>query len=125
MSPRVRQLSDVGSYFLRSARVQKVRTGLALISRTVSQGNLVQLGFVVNRAEVGKAGVQPGAGIEGFDIVEDSGASFGAGGKAVMVDQLVFQATPEGVAEGVVIAIASAAHGSEETVLSQEVPLRG
>jgi len=24
---------------------------------TVSQGNLVQLGFVVNRAEVGKAGV--------------------------------------------------------------------
>ena len=91
----------------------------------MSQGNLVQLRFVVNRAEVGKAGVQPGAVIEGFDIVEDSGASFGAGGKAVMVDQLVFQATPEGFDEGVVIAVACAAHGSDEMVLSQEVPVSG
>jgi len=33
---------------------------------------LVQLGFVVNRTEVGKAGVQPGAVKEGFDVVEDS-----------------------------------------------------
>jgi hypothetical protein len=47
---------------------------------------LVQLGFVVNRTKVGKAGVQPGAVKEGFDVVGDSGASLGAGGKAVMVD---------------------------------------
>jgi hypothetical protein len=40
---------------------------------------LVQLGFVVNRSEVGKAEAQPGAVKEDFDGVEDSGASLGAG----------------------------------------------
>jgi hypothetical protein len=59
------------------------------------RGDSVQLGFVVSGAEIGKAGVQPGAVIEGFNVVEDSGASFGAGGKAVMVDELVFEATQE------------------------------
>ncbi len=82
------------------------------------RGDLVQLGFVVNRAEVGKTGVQPGGVIEGFDVVEDSGASFGAGGKAVMVDQLVFEGTLEGFDEGVVVAVSFATHGSDEMVLN-------
>jgi hypothetical protein len=47
---------------------------------------LVQSGFLVNRTEVGKAGVKPDAVKEGFDVVEASGASLSAGGKAVMVD---------------------------------------
>src|SRR5438874_7323650 len=93
--------------------VSKVGTGLALISRTMSQGDLVQFCFVVNRTEVGKARVQPGPVIEGFDVVEDSGASFGASGKAVMVNQLVFEGTPEGFDEGVVVTVSFATHGSD------------
>lgn len=46
----------------------------------------VQLGFVVNRPEVGEAGVQPGAVIERFDVVEDSGANLDAGGKSAMLE---------------------------------------
>ncbi len=61
--------------------------------------------------------MESGAVTEGFDVVEDGGASFGLGGEAVVIDQLVFEAAPEGLDEGVVIAVAGAAHGSEQTML--------
>jgi hypothetical protein len=89
------------------------------------RGDLVQFCFVVNGTEVGKTGVQPGTVIEGFDVVEDSGASFGASGKAVMVDQFVFEGAPEGFDEGVVVAVSFATHGSDEMVLSQDLPVSG
>ena len=82
------------------------------------RGDLVQLGFVVSGAEIGKTGVQSDAVIEGFDVVEDSGASLRVSGKAVMIDQLVFKATPEGFDKGVVVAVSFATHGSDEMVLS-------
>ena len=39
-----------------------------------------------------KTGVQSGAVIEDFDIVEDGSASLGESGEAVMIDQFVFEA---------------------------------
>jgi hypothetical protein len=54
------------------------------------------LGFKVNWA-ISKTGVQSGAVIEGLDVIEDGGACLGMGGKALMVDQFVFKAAPEGL----------------------------
>ncbi len=50
--------------------------------------------------------MQPGAIIEGFDIIEDGGARFGVGGEAAVVDDFIFEAAPEGFDEGVVVAVA-------------------
>ena len=49
--------------------------------------------------------MQSGAVIEGLDVVEDGSARFGLGGEAAMINQLVFEATAEGLYEGVVIAV--------------------
>jgi hypothetical protein len=62
---------------------------LAPISRTVSEGSISSVEFKVNGAEIRKTGVESGAVIEGLDVIENSGASLGAGGKAVMIDHLV------------------------------------
>ena len=67
--------------------------------------NLVQFGFKVDGALVVKTGVESGAVIEGFDVIEDGGASLGAGGEAVMIDQFVFEAAKEGLDEGVIVAV--------------------
>jgi len=58
------------------------------------------LGFKVEGAFVGEAGVEPGAVIEGFDVVEDGGASLGVGGEAMVIDQFVFEAAPKTFDEG-------------------------
>ena len=79
--------------------------------------NLVQLGFKIDRAEIVKTGVKSDAVIEGLDVVEDGCASLGEGGEALMIDQFVFEAAPEGLDEGVIVAIAFAAHGREQPVL--------
>jgi hypothetical protein len=55
------------------------------------------LGFKVDRTEIVKTGVQSGAVVEGFDVVEDGSARPGVGGEAMMVDELIFEATPEGL----------------------------
>ena len=39
--------------------------------------------------------MESGAVIEGFDVIEDGGASLGEGGEAVMIDQFVFEAAKE------------------------------
>ena len=59
--------------------------------------------FKGDGADVAKAGVQPGAVVEGLDVVEDRGARFGPGGEAMMIDDLVFEAAPERLDEGVVV----------------------
>ena len=63
--------------------------------------------------------MESNAVIEGFDVIEDGGASCGVGGEAMMVDQFVFERAPEGFDESVVVAVAFAAHGSEQAVLSE------
>src|SRR5438067_2349682 len=77
------------------------------------------------RAEVGQTGVQSRAVVEGFDVIEDRGAGVSESSKALMVDQLVFEAAPEGFDEGVVIAVALAAHGSNQAMLSEHMTVSG
>jgi hypothetical protein len=44
------------------------------------------LGFKFHRAFEGKTGMQSGAVIESFDVVEDGGACIGMSGEALMID---------------------------------------
>ena len=60
----------------------------------------------MDRAAIGKTGVQSDAVIKGFDVVEDGGAGLGTSGEAVVIDQFVFERAPEGFDEGVIVAIA-------------------
>ncbi len=69
-------------------------------------------GFKVDRALVVKTGVKSDAVVEGFDVIEDGGASFGEGGEAVVVDQFVFECAPKGLDKGIVVAVAFATHRS-------------
>jgi hypothetical protein len=39
--------------------------------------------------------VKSGTVIEGLDVIEDGGASLGAGGEAMMIDQFVFETAKE------------------------------
>jgi len=74
---------------------------------------------------ISKTGVESGAVREGFNVIEDSGACFGEGREALVVDDFVFEAAPEGFDEGIVVAVAFATHGSDEAVLSQDLPVSG
>ena len=57
--------------------------------------------------------MESGAIVEGLDVIEDGGASLGAGGEAMMLDQFVFEAAKEGLDECVIVAVAFAAHGRD------------
>ena len=50
--------------------------------------------------------------IEGFDVIEDSGASLGQGVEAVMIDQFVFEAAKEALDKGIVVAVSLSTHRS-------------
>ncbi len=67
--------------------------------------------------------MQSGAVIEGFDVIEDGSASLGMGGEALVIDQFVFEAAPERLDKGVIVAVTGAAHGSEQTMLSQDLAI--
>jgi hypothetical protein len=79
------------------------------------------LGFKADGAAVGKTGVESGAVVKGFDVIEDGGTSCGVGGEALMIDQFVFESAPEGLDKGIIVAVAFATHGSEQTVLSEKL----
>ena len=49
------------------------------------------MGFKIDWGLVVKTGVESGAVIEGFDVVEDGSASLGECGEAVMIDQFVLR----------------------------------
>ena len=70
------------------------------------------MGFKIDWGLVVKTGVESGAVIEGFDVVEDGSASLGDCGEAVMIDQFVFEAAKEAFDKGIVVAIAFSTHGS-------------
>ncbi len=72
-----------------------------------------------------KTGVESGAVVEGFDVIEDGGASLGVGGEALMIDQFVFEGAKEGFDEGVIVAVAFAAHGRNQTMLGQDLTVSG
>ena len=69
--------------------------------------------------------MESGAVVEGLDVVKDGGASFRAGGEALMIDNLIFEGAPERLDEGVIVAVAGATHGSDQTVLGQELAISG
>jgi hypothetical protein len=69
--------------------------------------------------------VKSGAVIEGLDVIEDGGAGLGKGREAMMIDQFVFESAPKRFDKGVVVAVAFAAHGSEQTVLGEHLSVCG
>jgi hypothetical protein len=82
---------------------------------------MVSFRFKLDRTQISKAGMQPGTVIRSLDVTEDGSASLGQGGEALVVDHFVFESAPEGFDEGVIVAIALAAHGSDQTVLSEDL----
>lgn len=83
------------------------------------------MGFKIDWAGVGKTGVESGAVIEGFDVVEDGGPGLAVGGEALRVDQFVFEAAPERFDKGVIVAVPGTTHGSEQTMLGQDLAVSG
>ena len=69
--------------------------------------------------------MQSGAVVKGLDVIEDGGAGLVAGGEAMMIDQFVFESAPKGFDKGVVVAVAFAAHGREQTVLGEHLAVGG
>ena len=57
--------------------------------------------------------MESGAIVEGLDVIEDGGASLGAGGEAMMIDQFVFEAAKERLDEGVIVSVGFATHGRD------------
>jgi len=53
-----------------------------------------------------KTGVESGAVVEGLDVIEDRGTSFGEGGEAVVVNQFVFEVAKEAFDKSVIVAVA-------------------
>ncbi len=70
------------------------------------------MGFKIDWGLVVKTGVESGAVIEGFDVVEDGSASLGECGEAVMIDQFVFEAAKEAFDKSIVVAVAFSTHRS-------------
>ena len=57
--------------------------------------------------------------IEHFDVIEDLRAGLGAVFKAASIDKLQFESGPEAFHGGVVITVASAAHGGDQARLAK------
>ena len=70
------------------------------------------LGFKIGWALVVKTGVESGALVEGFDVVENGSTGLGEGGEAVMIDQFVFEAAKEALDKGIVVAVSLSTHRS-------------
>ena len=68
-----------------------------------------------------KTGVESGTVVEGFDVIEDGGAGLGVSSEAMMVEQFVFETAKEGLDEGVIVAVAFAAHRSDQAMLGQDI----
>ena len=48
--------------------------------------------------------------IEGFDVIEDGGASLGEVAEAVVIDQFIFETAKEGLDKSVIVAVALPTH---------------
>ena len=69
--------------------------------------------------------MESSAVVEGFDVIEDGGAGLGVGSEAMMVDQFVFETAKEGLDEGIIVAVAFAAHRSDQAMLGQDLSISG
>lgn len=74
---------------------QKGQSGLPPILRTVGNGSFLWLRFSWdskgNRTAIRRAGVESGAVMKRFHVVEDGVASLGKGREALVIDDFVFQ----------------------------------
>src|SRR3954465_4859321 len=61
--------------------------------------------------------------VEGFGVIEDLRSSLGAGAEGAAIDQLQFEGAPEAFHGGVVIAVASAAHGGDQASVTQSLTI--
>ena len=48
--------------------------------------------------------------IEGFDVIEDGGASLGEVAEAVVIDQFIFETAKEGLDKSVIVTVAFSTH---------------
>lgn len=71
---------------------------------------LVEVGFEVHWGLVAEGAVEPLAVVEDFQPLENRRLGFRAGGKLTPMYQLAFQAAPEALDHGVVVAVTFAAH---------------
>ena len=63
--------------------------------------------------------------VEAFDVIEDGGAGLVVRGERLAINQLPFEGAPEAFHGGVVVAIALAAHGGDETRPGEGVTIIG
>ena len=68
----------------------------------------------MDRRAVAQRAVKAFRVVEGFDIIEDSGASLVMSVEVVMMEPLSFKSAPEGLHGGIVIAMAAAAHAATD-----------
>src|SRR6187431_2850186 len=61
--------------------------------------------------------------VEGFNVVKDQEASFTASVELVAVNQFEFEGAPEAFHKGIVVTVAFAAHGGDQTRLGQSGPV--
>ena len=61
--------------------------------------------------------------VKAFDVIEDFPACLLARDKGTAIDQVEFKAAPEAFHGGIIVAVALAAHGGDETGLSQGVAI--
>jgi len=71
--------------------------------------------FVLHRAHEAQRGMNSLAVVEHLDVLEDFGASLFAADESSMMNQLVLEIAEEAFDDGVVVAIALAAHAGERT----------
>src|SRR5277367_1223416 len=86
--------------------------------------SLVEVDFEVHRGLVAESAVEPLAVVEDFQPLEDRRLGFGARGELAPMHQLAFQAAPEALDHGVVVAVASPAHAGLDAGSGQPLPIR-
>ena len=69
--------------------------------------------------------VSAAAIVEGFDVIEDFGASLTAGSEVAAIYQFELEGAPEAFHGGVVVAVGCAAHGGDETRLAERLAVIG
>jgi len=75
--------------------------------------------FEVDRRPIGQSAVESFWVVEGFDIIEDSGASLVMSLEVVVMEPFGFESAPERFDSGVVVAAAWAAHAATNAMRTE------
>src|SRR5205085_3265905 len=103
-----------------------IRVGSSSSSRSrfgaIRKLGLTPAPFELERGEHAQRRVTPVWVVPALDVVEDTDSGRAPAKEGGAVEQLALQAGEEGLAEGVVVGIAPAAHGGEQACLPQMLP---